>query len=195
MHREIVDLVLRGHERGLKYGLPLSYLEHQCYERERTGRLARMFRSFEARVIGGQLMLRSWHRASIYLNKPLSEQFDSVRRIFCDHVGPDLEQTATAQIEKAKFGTASKQRKELIHCLRCATDCRIQVLEPFFDVAQVEITAWQQFGDRDMKPEIVQAMFRGFNFTQITPNEAATRNLEHTFNGAPAASSTPTREC
>lgn len=196
MHRSTVDLVLRGHQKGLDYGLPLSYLEPQCCQAERPNGVAPISKSFKARIFDRQLLLRSCHRLSINLNKPLHEQFYPVRhRILCSHVGLDLAQAATAKIEQTRWSNASEKHRGFMHCLRCATDCRLQVLELESDVVQVEITAWQQFGGRDAKPKVVEAMFREHCFTTITPIEAEARNLEKTFDSALAVDCIPNREC
>ena len=198
MHREILDLVLRGHERGPDYGLPLTYLEHQRDEvqgKDRSPyRSAPISQSFQARVIDGQLLLRSFHRMSLCLKEPLRQQFCSVINILCYHVGPDFIHDAILKIEHGSWDDISAQRKELNHCICCATDYRVQILQPVYDVVQVEITGWQQFGGRDPKQKIVQAMINSGSFTSITAQKAPARNLERTFNGFPAADPTQHRE-
>jgi hypothetical protein len=89
--REVRDLILRANRRGSDYGLPLSYITHEClmpqfYNDARTPISIRVC----AKVIAGSLVLWRFEEFDIDLSSKLLKQLDAIRAGGCRHTTRSL---------------------------------------------------------------------------------------------------------
>ena len=158
MTLEVRDLVLRAHNKGPEYGLPLSFLEHACNDRNKFRDKLDIRKTFRPRIVGGSLMLHRVDELRIDKRIPALPQLERLEVRICDHVSDaniqgivlcalshimeDSSSSATA------FPVPEKKCQMPHYCKLCATDLNVHLV-PEETTITVWIEAWQDFGHRN----------------------------------------------
>jgi hypothetical protein len=204
IYREMVDAFLRGFEKGPKYGPQLLELAHKCKCDGSVLNCAgkKIWRSLDARVIKGKLMLHGVHElcvsfpplgtrpSQICLDKIVKDtlvpEIDKFSGIGCVHTGDSLPAVLLDTVQHLPGGLKDRTRcHDLLNCGHCATDLRVRIVVENNTCLRIEVEIWQSFGGRDPnnRDEMEDAHFhlpRSEN-KSLDPNEPPSRNLEELF--------------
>jgi F-box-like len=164
LHRETRDLILRAHLRGPDYGLPISYITHECVVRQCYNDLQTPISvKLRPKIVSGSLMLWRTEEIPVNLSISLTEQLHALRACGCHHVSfplPAIGQCAIRHVldesnHEAFFSnppTGGWNCQKLFKCSFCATDLRIDVIIASRKELTIRVATWQDLGsghDRD----------------------------------------------
>ena len=153
IYRQVLDLVLRHHEFGPEYGLPLSHLEHTCNGPESD---PAMLVKIVPRIIGKQLFM--WRSVELLVNvqgeEPIRPQLLKLRNITCYHANT-CPVALCAVSHVLRGGNQSEMRcAQLMKCAVCATDLQVTAAYAA-DLVRVRVDIWQNFGSRESSADEV----------------------------------------
>ena len=116
MSREVVDLIFRGHERGQRYGLPLS-----CFRK--SGSCYRgVTQANEARLIDGQLLLASRLETYSDSREDMEYKVGSFHRALCSH---SPRNKIWQIVQQAFGGMTALEKPRVSKCPFCAMDYEV----------------------------------------------------------------------
>lgn len=149
--REVFDLVLRAHEYGPEYGLPLSSLNYRCdmanYGHSRT----HVRVECTPKIVKSRLFLKIHFFVTVDFRRPLWHQIDNQARIhLCRHLGaPHLDRSKeTCFVTHVDHEDCARCR-EVWGCRKCATEGAVKIVRAHSDqIGTLEIIAWKDLGSR-----------------------------------------------
>ncbi|KAK5939382.1 hypothetical protein PMZ80_008686 [Knufia obscura] len=189
---QLRDLVLRAHEHGTGWGLPLSVLQQSCRERWAGGKKALMM-TFDAKVVGGNLLMRRVDELIVDLVGDVCAQVNKLSCEFASHrcAYPGLPNIALSILKELLRCTAPEAKptraiSPLLKCMHCATDIRVIAERDRITSRHVRISiiSYQDFGGKEMLSSSPQAeLFNTTLTSNIYIQEATQRNLEILWSG------------
>jgi hypothetical protein len=162
MQREIRDLILRASRKGSEFGLPLSYIAHECVVSQYYSDLPTPISvKLLPKIVAGSLLLRRVEEIVIDLSIGLAQQLHALRACGCSHVSWSLVAITKCALqhvleeERTDVANLSQQPKSdrkcqnLFQCSYCATDFRIHVITTTTSPGEVsiQVETWQNFGN------------------------------------------------
>lgn len=191
LHREVRDLILRAGRKGSNYGLPLSYIAHECVVSQYyNGLQTPISIKLLPKIVAGALMLRRVDEIMIDFSIGLTPQLHALRACGCSHVSWSLLAIVRCSLRHVDVDentdvTASQpfcgwKCQKLFQCSFCATDFRVHVNSTNHKEVLIQIETWQNFGNG---PDRGSAQDELFNAIPWRPHadEVLLRDLEKLY--------------
>lgn len=156
VRRTVIDLILRAHEYGPSYGLPLSYFKVSRYGSHGA------FRTYKARVVDGQLILAGQMHFEIRSGEVLQNMFSNVYLNGCYHMVPILktdDKWQTFKLAVSNMEDVGSEISEVFKCPFCETDHHVHARKDTADVTKVVMSTWRNYGRRNGNKPWVEQIF------------------------------------
>lgn len=174
--REVVDLIFRAHERGLRYGLPLSFLNTSGSDY--TG----VSRKNEARLVDGQLLLASRWEVDSESRQDMANKARLFNSALCLHLGVNVwREKLWQRVEQAVAGMTGLERPRVSKCPFCATDYELLVRNSTGGRMKIVLKVWRNFGQRYEKMLANEQMFYRISPSRIDADALSRRDLHAVF--------------
>ncbi|KAK5347489.1 hypothetical protein LTR06_010389 [Exophiala xenobiotica] len=178
--RQVVELILRGLERGPQHGLPLSYLSKSS-----TDPNGNIIRTNEARLVDGQLLLASRWETEIDSNSDSSRERNKAERFnkaLCVHKYQNTLVYRTWQpIEQAVASMTGSELVTASKCPFCATDYSLQVRNGTGGRTTILLNVWRNYGRAGETTLESEQMFINLPCSPIDAVAFSERNLQAIF--------------
>lgn len=158
LYREVRDLILRATRKGPEYGLPISYLAHDCVVVSRCYSTLGMPVSVKVRpkVVAGSLLCWRVEQIAVDISVDLTEQLYTLKGCVCDHTSYSTSIIARCalqhELDKKTYGTIKAPASgwkchKLFQCEVCATDFRVHVTMASSNIMSIRMESWSDFGN------------------------------------------------
>lgn len=191
MTQETIDLIFRGLEHGLAYGLPLSFLNTSGTD------ALDISRTNEARLVNGQLLVASRVEVEVwsYSERPSGNTVGSLDMDFCIHMRYNMNEKNARNyeiiekiwltVEQAVARVNDLERFQVYKCDKCQTDHELRVTESAKNRARIVLNVWRNYGRRDQNRLSIDQHFCRQPMTQFHANIVSRRDLRQIFESEP----------
>lgn len=175
--REVIDLIFRAHERGQRYGLPLSFLSSSMSDRNW------ITRTNEARLVDGQLLLASCWELDLDSRQDMLRKAHLFNSALCIHSTRNAGSEKVWQtIEKAVAEKTGLEKPRVFKCPFCALDYSLDVQNRVRGRMKIVLNVYRNFGQRYAKTLASEQLFYcDSSSSRIDADELLRRNLHVLF--------------
>ncbi len=175
--REVVDLILRAHDFGPSYGLPLSFLNRSDVDRYGISRTR------EARIVNGQLIHSSRAEVEAESNQEIASMARHLDRMDpCLHlwwnVGNERQSEA---VQSSATSMRTSEEVKRIKCSYCETDHEICVTNLAKNRTRIVLNIWRNYGRRNGNMQSNEQLFRRHSVSQLHTDTVLQRDVRAIF--------------
>lgn len=179
--REVTDLIFRAHERGRRYGLPLSFLSSSMTDENW------ITITNEARFVDGQLLLASCWELDLDSRQDMLQQAHLFNSALCIHsywnVGPEK---VWQTIQEAVAGMTGLEKPRVSKCPFCALDYSLAVQNRAHGQMKMVLNVYWNFGQRYAKTVASERLlYYDSCYSRIDAEELSRRDLQVLFHQTP----------
>ena len=178
----VTDLIFRAHERGPRYGLPLSFLSSSMSDENW------ITITNEARFVNGQLMLASCWELDSDSRQDMLQKADLFSSALCIHYDWNVRYEKVWQtFQKAVAETTGLEKPRVSKCPFCALDYNLDVQNRAHGQTKLALNVYRNFGQRYAQTLASERLFFYFDSSssQIDADELSRRDLQVLFYRTP----------
>lgn len=177
---DVIDLIFRAHERGRRYGLPLSFLTSSMSDRNWISM------TNEARLVDGQLLLASCWELDLDSRQDMLQKAHLFNSALCIHTWWNVTlDIAWPTIQKAVAETTGLENKKprVFKCPFCAFDYNLDVQNRAHGRIKMVLNVYRNFGQRYAKTLASEQLFYiDGSSSRTDADELSRRDLQGLFN-------------
>lgn len=174
--REIVDLILRAHERGQRYGLHWSFLSTRGTDDDGIPR------ENEARLVDRQLLLASRWEAESDSGQGIVVKGRGFETAVCLHSGANVWREKLWQtVEQAVAGLTDAEEPRVFKCPFCATDYNLRVENGPGGRIRLVLDVWRNYGRLYEKTLESEQIFQAHYSSRTDADALSRRDLRALF--------------
>lgn len=182
---EVIELIFRAHERGRRYGLPLSFLSSSVTDENW------ITITNEARLVDGQLLLKSCWELDLDSRQDMLQKAHLFNRsMYCYHYfwntgsgtcGPG-QVPVWQTIQKAVAEMTGLEKPRVFKCPYCALDYNLEAQNGAHGEIKLVLNVYRNFGQRYARTLASERLFSTETYTSpIHINELSRRDLQALF--------------
>ena len=174
--REVVDLIFRAHERGQRYGLPLSFLSTSGSDYNG------ITRTNEARLVEGQLLLASRWEVDSESREDMAQKARLFNSALCLHWAENVwRQKIWQTVEQAVADRTGLEKPGVSKCPFCANDYKVRVQNSTGSGVRIVLNVWRNYGQRYENMLANEQVFCREPSSRITADALSRRDLHAVF--------------